>query len=231
VTQVTSPAESKWRLHGVRANYSTEETVKKIFVGLVVCVAMNCAFAQERMPRIPEDRMTEAQKQAVAEIIAGPRGAFIGPFVSIVRSPGFMRPVQKVGEYVRYGTKLDRRISELAALIASRQWTQQYEWHGHYPQAIKAGLKVTIIDAIAEGRRPTGMAEDEEIVYDFLTELFANKGVSDATYARTLAKFGEEQLMDICGNVGYYTMIGMIMNVARTAVPEGPPPLLVPLPR
>jgi len=175
--------------------------------------------------------MTDAQKQAVAEIIAGPRNAFIGPFVPMVRSPGLMRPVQKVGEYIRYNTKLDRRIGEMAALIAARQWTQQYEWHGHYPQAIKAGLKVTIIEAIAEGRRPTGMAEDEEILYDFLMELFANKGVSDSTYAKTLAKFGEEQLMDICGNVGYYTMLAMIMNVARTPVPEGPPPLLVPLPR
>ena len=204
--------------------------MKKIIAGLFVCFAMNSVAAQDRMPRIPEDKLTDAQKQAIAEIMAGPRKAFIGPFVPMVRSPGLMRPVQKVGEYIRYTTKLDRRLGEMAALMAARYWTQQYEWHGHYPQAIKAGLKESIVVAIAEGRRPAGMAEDEEILYDFVMELFANKGVSDATYARTLAKFGDELLVDICGNVGYYVMIGMLMNVARTPVPEGPPPLLVPLP-
>ncbi len=183
------------------------------------------------MPRIPEEKLTSEQKQAIAEITAGPRKAFIGPFVPMVRSPGFMRPVQKVGEYIRYTTKLDRRLGEMAALMAARNWTQQYEWHGHYPQALKAGLKQSIVDAIAEGRRPTGMADDEEILYDFVMELFANKGVSDATYAKTLAKFGDELLVDICGNVGYYLMIGMLMNVARTPVPEGLPALLDPLPR
>ena len=205
--------------------------MKIIFVGLVACFAVNCAVAQERMPRIPEDKMTDAQKAAVEEIIAGPRKAFIGPFVAMVRSPGLMSSVQKVGEYVRFGTRLDRRISEMAALIATRQWSNQYEWHGHYPNALKAGVKVGIIDAIAEGRRPDGMAADEEILYDFLMELFANKGVSDATYAKALAQFGEEKLIDICGNVGYYTMIAMTMNVVRTPAGEGPPPPLPPLPR
>lgn len=204
--------------------------MKNIILGLFVCFAVNSVYAQDRLPRIPEDKLTADQKQAIAEIMATPRKAFIGPFVPMVRSPGLMRQVQKVGEYIRYNTRLDRRLGEMAALMAARNWTQQYEWHGHYPQAIKAGLKESIAIAIAEGRRPTGMAEDEEILYDFLTELFANKGVSDATYAKTLAKFGEELLVDICGNVGYYTMLAMLMNVARTPVPEGAPPPLVPLP-
>ncbi len=203
----------------------------KLFVAMAVFAVTNCAVAQDRLPRIPDDKLTAEQKQAIAEIMATPRKAFIGPFVPMVRSPGLTLTVQKVGEYIRYNTKLDRRLGEMAALMAARNWTQQYEWHGHYPQAIKAGLKESIVEAIAEGRRPAGMAEDEEILYDFLMELFANKGVSDATYAKTLAKFGEELLVDICGNVGYYTMLAMLMNVARTPVPEGAPPLLVPLPR
>jgi 4-carboxymuconolactone decarboxylase len=191
---------------------------------------MRFSILPDRMPRIPEERMTDAQKQAAAELAAGPRGSLRGPFVALMRSPELMRRVQKVGEYLRFQGVLDMRINELAALMGARSWTQQYEWNAHVPHALKAGVKPAVIEAIAEGRRPIGMAEDEEIVYDFVTELLANKGVSDATYARAVGKFGEQGVVDVTAVVGYYTLLAMIMNVARTAIPDGKPLPLVPLP-
>lgn len=187
--------------------------------------------APERMPAIPEHQMSAAQKQAAAALAAGPRGEVKGPFVALLRSPDFMDRVQKVGEYVRFRCPLDKRINELAAAITARHWTQQFEWWAHSRQALAAGLKPAIAEAVAEGRRPAGMAEDEEIVYDFLTELLGNKSVCDATYGRVLRKFGEQGVIDIIGVSGYYGLLAMVMNVARTAVPEGPPLPLVPLPQ
>ncbi len=191
---------------------------------------MSYAVAPERMPAIPPQQMTDAQKRAAAELAAGPRGEVRGPFVPLLRSPEFMSRVQKVGEYIRFICTLDKRINEFAALIAARHWSQQFEWWAHYRQAVAAGLKPAIADAVGEGRRPTGMAEDEEIVYEFLTEVFANKGASDATYAWTVAKFGEQGVIDLLGVAGYYALLAMVMNVARTAVPEGTPLPLSPLP-
>ena len=185
------------------------------------------AVAPERMPEIPAEKLTAAQKQAVAEISAGPRGEVKGPFVAFLRSPELMRRVQKVGEYLRFVCPIDKRLGEFAAIIGARAWSQQFEWWAHYRQAIEAGLKREIADAVAEGRRPTGMAEDEEILYDTLTELINTKGLSDTTYARAVAKFGEEGLIDLVSVVGYYTLLAMVMNVARTGVPSGPP---LPLP-
>jgi 4-carboxymuconolactone decarboxylase len=192
---------------------------------------MTVAVLPERMPVIAKDRMTEAQKQAAAELAAGPRGEVKGPFVALLRSPEFMRRVQKVGEYVRFVCPLEKRINEFAAIIAARHWSQQFEWWAHYRQALEAGLKREIADAVAEGRRPAGMAEDEEIVYDLLTEVLNNKGASDATYARAVAKFGEQGVIDVLGVAGYYALLAMVMNVARTAVPEGSPLPLSPLPQ
>jgi 4-carboxymuconolactone decarboxylase len=188
-------------------------------------------IAPERMPAIPADKMSDAQKQAAAAIAAGPRGAVKGPFVALLRSPDFMDRVQRVGEYVRYRCPLDKRINELAAAITARHWTQQFEWWAHARQALEAGLKPAVADAIAEGRRPAGMAEDEEIVYDFLTELLVGKSVCDATYERAVRKFGEPGVIDIIGISGYYALLAMVMNVARTAVPEGNPLPLAPLPQ
>jgi 4-carboxymuconolactone decarboxylase len=179
-------------------------------------------LASERMPMIPEERMSAQQRKAAAELTAGPRGEVKGPFVSLIRSPEFMSRVQKVGEYIRFICPLDKRLNELAAIIAARHWNQQFEWWAHYRQALEAGLKRDIADAVAEGRRPTGMAEDEEIVYELLSEVLINKGASETTYARAVQKFGEQGLIDIVGIAGYYALLAMVMNVTRTAVPEGP---------
>ena len=183
--------------------------------------------APERMPEIPRNRMTAAQEEAATEIAAGPRGEVKGPFVAFLRSPDLMRRVQKVGEYIRFVCPIDKRLTEFASIIGARAWNQQFEWWAHYRQAVEAGLKREVADAVAEGRRPAGMAEDEEIVYDTLTELINSKGLSDPTYARAVSKFGEQGLIDLVSVVGYYTLLAMVMNVARTAVPEGKP---LPLP-
>lgn len=180
------------------------------------------ALQPERMPAIPTEQMSAAQKDALAQLMAGPRGHAGGPFSAFLRSPELMNRVQKVGEYLRFICPIEKRLGEFAAIIAARHWSQQFEWWAHYRQAVEAGLKASIADAIAEGRRPTGMAEDEEILYDFLTEALRTNGCSDPTYARTLAEFGEQGVIDLLAVAGYYGMLALVMNVARTTVPEGP---------
>jgi 4-carboxymuconolactone decarboxylase len=173
----------------------------------------------DRMPPIPRARMSKAQKEAVDELAAGPRGRLVGPFIAAVRSPEFMRRLQKLGEYLRYQSVLEPRLVELAILITARIWTQQFEWDTHAPLAAKAGLHKEKIAAIAHGRRPPSMDEQEEVVYDFLTELQHNHSVSDSTYEQAVKAFGEQGVIDLTGTLGYYSTLAMIMNVARTPSP------------
>jgi 4-carboxymuconolactone decarboxylase len=201
---------------------------------LEVCILLlvvGAAAAQDRMPPIPKDKMTDAQKKALEEVMAS-RGAggAEGPFVPMLRSPELMNRLQNLGEYVRFHNSIGTKLTEFVILLTARQWTQQYEYNAHQPLALKAGLNQEIISAITEGRRPTGMAADEEIVYDFCTELRQNQSVSDATYARAVSKFGEQGVIDLTGLVGYYTTLAMIMNVARSPLPNGKRAPLVPFP-
>ena len=120
---------------------------------------------------------------------------------------------------------------QTCALPISRHWSAQYEWHGAVPYALEARLAQAIIDAIAENRRPAGMAEDEDIVHAFMSELLNHKSVSDPTYERAVAKFGETGVIDLLGVAGYYSMQAMIMNVVRTPIPAGKPLPLPPMPQ
>jgi 4-carboxymuconolactone decarboxylase len=184
----------------------------------------------DRMPPIPADKLSAAQRKAVEEIVSGPRGRVVGPFNVLLRSPDFMSRLQRTGEYLRFNSAHEPRLSELAILITARHWSQSFEWLHHRPIAEKAGLRSEIIDAIAEGRRPEAMANDEAVIYDLLTELNANRTVSQTTYDRALALFGERGIVDLVGIAGYYSLLAMLMNTACTALPEGVAPPLLPLP-
>jgi 4-carboxymuconolactone decarboxylase len=189
------------------------------------------AIAQERMPEIQTDKMTETQKKAVDEFVAGRGTPPVGPFIPLLRSPEVMLRAKAMGDYLRFKSVLPPKLSEFAILITAREWTQQYEWGIHSTIAVKAGLSAEIVKAVAEGTRPSGMSEDETIVYAFCTELHHNKSVSDAIYSQALAKFGEQGIIDLVSINGYYTFLAMVMNVARTPPQKGSEPALVAFPR
>jgi len=186
-------------------------------------------MAQDRLPPIPPGQMTPTQRQLADAIIQGPRGALYGPFIPLLRSPELMDRSQKVGEYLRYHSAIGNTLSELVILITARQWTQQVEWAFHEPIALKVGIRPEIIAALAVGKRPPNMSDDEAMVYDFCTELHTTKGISDATWARAIRRFGEQGVIDMLGLNGYYTFLAMVMNAARTPVPDGKPAPLKPL--
>ena len=196
----------------------------------VVLLSRSDLRAQERMPPVPAEKMTEAQKKVAAEFAAVRNAAPTGPFAVLLRVPELMDLSFKWRQHVQARSALDQRLTELAILVTARHWTQQYEWNAHAPAALKAGLAPEIVAAIGEGRRPDRMADDEAVLYELLTELQRNHAVSDATYARALAKFGEPGIVEAASLAGYYSMLAMVMNTARTSLPAGTKPPLLPLP-
>jgi 4-carboxymuconolactone decarboxylase len=177
--------------------------------------------AQDRMPPIPADQLSDAQKTAAQAFAEGRGYALRGPFVPLLRSPEVMLRAKAMGDYLRFKSVLAPRLNEMVILITAREWTQQYEWNAHHPAALKAGLRREIADAIADGSRPAGMAEDEEIAYDMATEILRLKRVSEPTYRRAVAKFGEQGVIDLLGVVGYYNFLAIVMNATRTGMPQG----------
>ena len=199
--------------------------VPTIFVTAVVLLAAGTARAQERLPPIPMDEWSDELKAAAAE-----GGPVAGPFAVLARSPEVMRLMIDMFLHVSRHNVLDSVLSEIPILIAAREWSQQFEWNAHEGIATRAGVKPEIISAIKEGRRPSDMSEAEAALYDLCIELQRHKGVSDVTYERALnALGGEEQIVEAVAIQGYYSLLAMVMNVAKTPlgqVSRPPLPLL-----
>lgn len=181
----------------------------------------------ERMSAIADEDLSEAQRAAKSAFETSRGYALMGPFNVLLRSPEVMERAANLGRYLRFESPVSQALREFAILITARTWSQDFEWHHHVKYALEAGLAKTIIEELADGGRPTGMSADEAAVYQFCTELHQNKSVSDATYAAAIKAVGEQGVIDMAAISGYYTMLAMAMNVARTPPPadDGAPKL------
>ena len=194
-----------------------------------IAPASNASTKDRRFRVLADADMTGAQRTVYQGIASGPRGGVRGPFNALLRSPELAERVQKVGEYIRFQSSLPARLNELAILVTARHWGAQFEWHAHHQLAMKAGLDPAIAADLALGKRPATMTDEQAAVFDFCTELYRDKSVSDATYLAALEKFGERGIVDLIGASGYYTLVSMVLNVERHPLPEGVAPPLQPL--
>lgn len=189
-----------------------------LFSAVIASVATS-ASSQNRLPVIPPENYTAEQQQAAEEFLAARKVAVFGPFQALMYSPQVMNEARAMGDYLRFNSAIGNKLSEVVILVTAREWSQDYEWYLHGPIALKAGIRKEVADAIADGRRPEGMTDDEQIVYDFSIELHRNKRVSDQTYDRAEKRFGKKGVVDLTGINGYYTFLAMEMNMARYQAP------------
>jgi 4-carboxymuconolactone decarboxylase len=203
----------------------------RCFAGVAALSALSCAVvqAEERFSELRLDQLSPEQQQMAVHLKTPPRNSALngGPFNAYARSPSLGLLLLQVSDYVRFNSSLPPRLSEFAIMIAARQWSQPYEWRAHYPLAIKGGLDSRILADLGAGKRPQDMKEDESAVYDFCTEMYRDKNVSDAAFKVALAKFGERGVMDLIGVIGYYDIASMALIVQKTtAKPVDEAPLL-----
>jgi 4-carboxymuconolactone decarboxylase len=188
--------------------------------------AASAAEHEARFSQLSPDQLTEAQKPVAARILKVSSAGLGGPYSMLLRSPKLTERYLGMTDYLRFETSLPHRLNELAILIEARLWDAQYEWWAHYPIALKAGVPKAVADDIREGRRPTGMKPDEEVVYDVCIELLRDRRLTDATFARAKATLGEQQLVDLVAVASFYVMVSSVIIAGEIGMPNGETPPL-----
>jgi 4-carboxymuconolactone decarboxylase len=185
---------------------------------------MFAAPATSKEPRFAQltmDQLDEKQKPLGEQIMKVSSVGLGGPYNPMIRSPVLGQRLYDLFYYLRWQTSVPTRLNEFAILIIGRQWRSQVEWFAHAPLAAKAGLSADIIAELKQGRRPSKMAEDEAMTYDFVTELTTTQKVSDETFARAKQVFNDQQIVDLTAVAGNYVMVAMILAMAEETVPAG----------
>src|ERR1700756_2509189 len=183
---------------------------------------MFAAPATSKEPRFPQltmEQLNEAQKPLGEQIMKVSSVGLGGPYNPMIRSPVLGQRLYDLFYYLRWQTSVPTKLNEFAILVIARQWRSQVEWFAHAPIAAKAGLSPAIIAELKASKRPGGMAEDEAVTYDFITELTTTKQVSDATFARAKKVFSDQQIVDLTAVAGNYVMVAMLLAMAEETTP------------
>jgi 4-carboxymuconolactone decarboxylase len=175
------------------------------------------------MPRLPEidaTKLSPAQR-AIYDRMIRERGHMRGPFAVWLRNAELCQNTLNLQEMFASRVKLERRLLELMILVAARSSTAQYAWFIHEPHALKFGIAPEVIEAIRERRTPDFTREDERLVYDLTLELNHTRTLSEVSYQRGMAMFGEQVMIELVSAIGFYSMVAMTLNAFAVAVPGG----------
>ena len=187
-----------------------------------LAATMFAPAASGREPRFPQltmDQLDEKQKPLGEQVMKVSSVGLGGPYNLLLRSPVLGQRLFDLFDYLRWKTSVPTRLNEFAILVIARQWRSQVEWFAHAPIAAKAGLSPDIIAELKTSKRPSKMAEDEAVVYDFVTELTTTQKVSDETFKRARQIFNDQQIVDLAAVAGNYVMVAMILAMAEQSVP------------
>lgn len=177
-----------------------------------------------RLPEIDADKLAPEQR-AIYDRLMRERGHMRGPFAVWLRHAELCEQTLKLQEMFAARVNLERRLLELMILVAARQSTAQYAWFIHEPYAIKFGVAPEIVEAIRARRTPDFTREDERLVYDLTLELNTTRTLSDRSYQRGMAMFGEQTMVELVSAIGFYAMVAMTLNAFDVSVPGDKRPL------
>jgi|SRR5262245_3164215 len=173
-----------------------------------------------RLPDIDDAKLSAEQCKIYDQIMRA-RGHMRGPFAIWLRNAELCENTLKMQEMFASRVSLDRRLLELMILVSARLATAQYAWFIHEPHALKFGISPEIVQAIRERRTPDFTREDERLVYDITMELNTTRTLSEATFQRGMAMFGEPKMVELVSAVGFYVMVAMTLNAFAVSVPDG----------
>ena len=174
-----------------------------------------------RLPDLPRKAMTNEQQRIHDEILLGPRGRVEGPLKIWLNSPGLAELAQKLGAYIRFGSHLPPRLSELAIIVTGAHYKAEYEWFAHVRFAHEAGIPEAVTEAIRKGETPELPDADQRIVHAVAVELTRDHKLGDATFNEAVEVLGLPALVDLIGVVGYYGMVSLTLNTFEIPTPDG----------
>ena len=167
-----------------------------------------------RLPLITDKSQVAPEHHAIVDAITASRGALQGPFVAFLHSPELAGRLAHLGAYVRFEGSLDMRVRVLAAMTVAREFEALYVWGAQAGSARRQGVPETTITAIRENHA-RGIPPEDAIIVDFTRQLLRQHRADDTTANALLARFGNDNFIQLTSAIGYYCMLAMTVNACE----------------
>jgi 4-carboxymuconolactone decarboxylase len=179
-----------------------------------------------RLPPVKRAELDDKGKLIFDRVAGANRAASApGPAGLSLYSPVFAEPMHAINEYLRESV-VGRRYFELSALVAAREFDQQYEWTGHEIAGLRAGLDQSVIDVVKFNKDVAGLPEKESTVIRVGREIFRQHRVSPEVFAKAVDLFGRQGAVEISAIMGDYAMAAVILTFADQHLPPDRKPLM-----
>jgi alkylhydroperoxidase family enzyme len=146
--------------------------------------------------------------------------------VNIVRalanSPNGLREFNALSTFIRFRSRLDPRLRELAILMVGYVTRSPYEWSHHVEIGKKFGVSDADIRALmeeAEGR-PSSLEPLAKTVLRAATEMTRDLAISDATFAQLRESLDNERTVDLVVTIAFYNAVVRVLASLRIEVED-----------
>jgi alkylhydroperoxidase family enzyme len=145
---------------------------------------------------------------------------------ALVNSPKAARAFHTVGSYIRFGSKLDQRLRELAILQVGWLARSPYEWSHHVKLGLGFGVTEADVQALIDDTagKPTDLDPLTKHVLLAAREMTEAGAMSDATFAALQSALGNEQVVDLTLTIAFYNgVVRVLGTLAIDVEPEYQP--------
>ena len=180
-----------------------------------------------RLPMIHKGDL-DAEGQRIFEFIMGAETDTpnIGPAAVSLYNPKVAEAMQLLNQEVRYRSVIGRRNTEIAILVASREFDQQYEWSMHEDTARKEGVPDVVIDTIKYNRDVTDMGREESLIIRFGRQILRDHQLDAEVFTEAVALFGRRGAFEIAAIIGDYVMAAIMLHAVDQHLAPDRPALL-----
>jgi len=178
-----------------------------------------------RLPYLQRKNLDEAG-QKIYDVLPGrrPDGSLSGPLAFAAYNPAVAKALFDLHNAAVAGT-LNPHVRELAILVACRETNYNLEWNAHEPSAVKAGVDPKVIDVVRRNGALTGVDVQDATVIRFGRQMFTDRKVDSATFAKAVELFGQRGTMDLVAVMNTYAVSGFYAIVVDEHPPAGKPAL------
>ncbi len=180
--------------------------------------------SRARLPYVKKSDL-DAKSQKSLEPFVSKDDTLRGPLAFAAYNPAVAVALFDLHNAAVPGGTLDPHTRELAILVACRETNYNLEWNGHQASALKAGMDAKLIDVVRDNRPLTGLDEKDATVIRFGRQMFHDKKVDSATFAKAVEFWGKRGTMDMVAVMSTYAVSGYFAIAVDERSPEGKPEL------